>query len=42
MFNAIRMAKDYLLLYTDVLNGSPLHNQTPVMRETANQLPWLR
>jgi len=42
LFNAIRMARDYLQLYTDALNGRALHKQAPVMRAAATQLPWLR
>ncbi|TNE62300.1 MAG: glycosyltransferase family 4 protein [Bacteroidetes bacterium] len=36
-FTAERMAKDYLVLYEEVLNGKPLHPFTPVMTEPLEQ-----
>lgn len=42
LFNAGRMAKDYLKVYAEVLNGHALHAQPPVMHEGATRLPWGR
>lgn len=41
LFNAMRMARDYLQRYADVMNGRVLHHQAPVMRQAASQLPWV-
>ncbi len=42
LFNALRMARDYLDHYTEVLNGRDLHGQAPMMQAPATRLPWLR
>ncbi len=40
MFNAMRMARDYLKRYTDVINGHMLHTTEPAMSESATKLAW--
>ncbi len=42
MFNADAMASKYLTVYERVMSGEQLNQKTPVMRETAVQLPWHR